>query len=995
MAHYILRRVILLCLLGLLHPVPAHADDLPMGVTNTQNESDVSLTPQESLERITVPEGFHVTLFAGEPDLRRPIAFDFDDRGRLWVVENYAHPSWNADNRTDRVVIFEDTDQDGRFDLRKIFWDQGRYLSAIAVGHGGIWLGNTPELTFIADRNGDDVPDSDPVAVLDGFQISSNNVLNNFHWGPDGWLYGAIGLSERSKIGKPGTEDALRVPITRGMWRMHPVSHQFEVLADGMVNPWGADFNEFGDLFTTNTVIAHLWHIVPGMYCQRRATEGDYPYAYRRIQSNADHLHWGGGGWQNSRVTTDQHSVAGGGHAHCGAMIYLGDNWPAEYRGSLFTNNLHGNRVNQDKLIPRHGTYVASHADDFLFGNDPWFRGLSIKYGPSGAVFVSDWHDFGECHDNDGSHRTSGRIYRVEYGRAVPFTENLATKTNVQLATLHQHANEWQVRHARRILFERSIGGADLSRVTKMLNIQFQRSRSTVQRLRCMWTLHLIGDLPEEKLVQQLKDHDEHIRRWAVRLLVDQTQPDDRTIRAMAQMAQDDASPRVRLALASALQKLKMAHRWEILEGLVGHAEDADDQFLPLMIWYAMEPLVAENRAAFLKYGEVSQIPLLNEFVARRAADFPEPQLDDVVAMIARVSSEQTQKHMLTGLLASVDKHGPQPMPAGWATFTAASQSSQNRSVIIQLASLFGDAVAVETLRKQVSDDSQPLAQRILALQGLLKIEEGVSVEELHQLIATKTPLRHEVLKALSIHNQESTARVLLEKYDEFDDDEKRAALEVLVTRLRFAEAMLTAIENGNVRSEDISMFSLQQLYSFQSPDLQQRVLRIWPPDSDSSKRSTEISRLRTLLTESYLGSGDSRAGRVLFNKTCSRCHTLFNEGGRIGPDLTGSGRKQVDYLLSNLLDPSAEIDPAYRLATLFTTDGRLYSGFVIFQDDRSVVVRTQQSDVKIAMTDVESLTTQKKSMMPEGMLGEFSDEQIRDLVLYLKSQIQVPLQGP
>jgi putative membrane-bound dehydrogenase-like protein len=228
------------------------------------------LTPQQSLQKISVPKGFNVTLFAGEPDLRRPIAFDFDDRGRLWVVENYAHPVWDKDNQSDRVLIFEDTDNDGSFDTRKVFWDKGRYLSAIAVGHGGVWLGNTPELIFIADRNADDVPDGPPVTVLDGFQISSNNVLNNFHWGPDGWLYGAIGLAQKSKIGKPQSGDKQRTVMTRGLWRMNPISHEFEVIADGMVNPWGADFNQYGDLFTTNTVIGHLWHIVPGMYCHQR-----------------------------------------------------------------------------------------------------------------------------------------------------------------------------------------------------------------------------------------------------------------------------------------------------------------------------------------------------------------------------------------------------------------------------------------------------------------------------------------------------------------------------------------------------------------------------------------------------------------------------------------------------------------------------------------------------------------------------------------------------
>jgi putative membrane-bound dehydrogenase-like protein len=317
----------------------SRADDLPPGVVDTQDPNDVSLSPDESLARITVPEGFNVTLFAGEPDLRRPIAFDFDDRGRIWVVENYSHPYSERETGSDRILILEDTNHDGRFDKRTVFWDKGRYLSGIAVGHGGVWIANTPELSFIPDRDGDDVPDSEPVVVLDGFVRTQNNFLNNIHWGPDGWLYGAIGIQATSFVGPPGTAQEERVQMTRGIWRLHPLSRTFEVVAEGMINPWGADFNAYGDLFTANTVVAHLWHIVPGMKCQSRSGDRDHRYAYGLIQSITDHLHWGGGVWHQARNgNDDRHSVAGGGHAHCGAMIYLGDNWPAKYRGTFFTN---------------------------------------------------------------------------------------------------------------------------------------------------------------------------------------------------------------------------------------------------------------------------------------------------------------------------------------------------------------------------------------------------------------------------------------------------------------------------------------------------------------------------------------------------------------------------------------------------------------------------------------------------------------------------------
>jgi putative membrane-bound dehydrogenase-like protein len=974
------------------------ADELPAGVTNTQNPADISLTPQQSLEKITVPAGFNVTLFAGEPDLRRPIAFDFDDRGRLWVVENYAHPVWDKDNQSDRILIFEDTDNDGTFDTRKVFWDKGRYLSAIAVGHGGVWVGNTPELTFIADKNGDDVPDGPPVAVLDGFQISSNNVLNNFHWGPDGWLYGAIGLSQKSKIGKPQSDDTQRTVISRGLWRMDPITHDFEVIADGMVNPWGADFNQYGDLFTTNTVIGHLWHIVPGMYCQRRATEGDYRYVYQRIQSNANHLHWGGGAWTSSRESTELHSVAGGGHAHCGAMIYLGDNWPAKYHGALFTNNLHGNRVNSDVLVPHDSTYVAEHADDFLFGNDPWFRGLSIKYGPDGTVFVSDWHDFGECHDNDGSHRSSGRIYRISYGTPKKFQGDLRKMTNIELGELHVATNEWLVRHARRILHERYVDGKDLRDVVELLNKQFESAISIVQRLRAMWTLNLVGGLSEGELVRHLFAEDEHVRRWAVRLL---TPTSENAHAELAKLARSESSPAVRLALASAVQRLALKDRAPILSGLLSHDDHHDDRFLSLMIWYALEPMIELNRAAFLKYATVSQIPLLSQYVVRRASDTEHPQLDDVVETILGAPNATTRKHMLRGLLSSITMHGAQPMPHAWKTLmvqVSRDGTQVSQLLVAQLSTLFGDKQSIQALRTLVDNDTLPIERRVYALESLLQVPDAVTVKLLHSLVLKgdvsddSEGLRYAALKALINRNDEVTPSVLLQGYAEYSDAAKQASIDVLVTRQEFVKQMLTAIETNVIDREDISSFALQQLRSFDLSDVTDRITEIWPAESGVAKRAAEIVRLRGLLSNEFIAQGNAGQGRLIFERTCVRCHSLFSEGGRVGPDLTGSGRKNVDYLIQNLTDPSSVIDPAYRLTTIITTKGRLLSGYITYQDDRAVVIRTQQSAVKLAMNDIDEMATQKRSMMPDGMLQVFSDDQIRDLFLYLGGATQVAL---
>jgi putative membrane-bound dehydrogenase-like protein len=1010
--------LVLVCLGGLA----ASAGDLPPGVVNTQQASDVSLSPQESLARITVPDGFRVTLFAGEPDIRRPIAFDFDDRGRLWVVENYAHPDWKADNTSDRIIILEDSNHDGQFDHRTVFWDKGRYLTGLAVGHGGVWIANTPELSFLPDVNRDDVPDSEPVVMLDGFQNSSNNVVNNFHWGPDGWLYGAIGLSSKSLVGKPGTAEELRTSITRGIWRFHPIDHIFEKVAEGMVNPWGADFNEYGDLITSNTVLAHLWHIVPGMYCERRASEQSNPFAYERIQSITDHLHWGGGGWQTSRAPTSgkgnrrkssphatddpdshyhTHSVAGGGHAHCGAMIYLGDNWPRKYRGTFFTNNLHGNRVNNDLLVPTKSTYVGIHGEDFLFGNDPWFRGMSIKYGPDGGVYVSDWHDIGECHDSDGSHRSSGRIYKVVFGQPSRPLPDLQQLSNFELVELHQHPNEWYVRHARRILHERA--GADLAAVSRRLRVIFGDEEDELFKLRLLWTRHVVDGLNESELVALLSHRSEHVRRWSVRFLTDRLQQESSALPQVVfshfrNMAYHDSSPKVRLELACALQRVSNDHRMAIAEGLVSHAEDATDSYLPLMIWYGIEPAVATDTTAALKLAAASRLPLVRRHIARRVIDIEAPPIVDVVDAASNNPDETIRLDLLQGMLDALDGRGQQSAPDSWGRLYSQVSSARQpllRSVAVRLAIIFGDQSAIARLRETTLDQTNVAGDRLDALGALLQVKSGAPVEMLHQLVAEDAALRHEALRALVINNAPATARVLLDHYAKFSHYEKQSAISVLATRRSFVETLLSAIEDSRVNRTDVSAFALQQLRAFNIPDLQSRIEELWADDAQQLQKSDQIAHYTSLMSADYLASGNVNAGRLVFARTCAKCHTLFGEGGAIAPDLTGSGRKKTDYVLSNLIDPSAEIDRAYRLTTVLTTDGRLLSGFMVQQDDTWLVVRTQDARIRLAMKEVEEIITSNTSMMPEGMLRDFTDQQVRDLLVYLGHSKQVPLPEP
>ena len=427
------RPFLYLALLGSVSAVAAETTAFPEPYDSEKGKQP-PMTADASAKSIRVPEGFGVTVVASEPDVRQPVAMAFDLRGRLWVAENYTYAESGvnfATNLMDRILILEDADGDGRAERRKVFWDQAQILTSVEPVVGGVYVLCPPRLLFIADTNRDDVPDGPPEVVLDGFTTTTGNrhtFANGLKSGPDGWLWGRIGISSGAKIGLPGQPESERVEMRGGIWRFHPKRRVVEAVSHGTTNPWGLDWNEVGEPFFINTVIGHLWHAVSGAHLERMHGNDVLPRAYALMPQIADHHHFDtGAGWTKSRPSADGAAASGsdglgGGHAHAALMIYQGTNWPASYRGGLFTWNLHGRRANRERLERLGSGYVGRHEPDLFQTGDPWFRGIEMLQGPEGAVYVADWSDTGECHEHDGVHRSSGRIHRIAYGTPPPVT---------------------------------------------------------------------------------------------------------------------------------------------------------------------------------------------------------------------------------------------------------------------------------------------------------------------------------------------------------------------------------------------------------------------------------------------------------------------------------------------------------------------------------------------------------------------------------------------
>jgi putative heme-binding domain-containing protein len=689
----------------------------------------------------------------------------------------------------------------------------------------------------------------------------------------------------------------------------------------------------------------------------------------------------------------------GGGHAHCGTLVYLGDNFPAEYRGSVFMGNVHGRRINRDLLERKGSGYVARHGKDFMLAGDPWFMGVTLRLGPNGGVFVSDWSDTGECHTANPD-RGTGRIFQITFGPPKPNATDLPKKTDLELAKLQTSKNEWLVEHARRLLQERAAkpgwkGEAVGDHLREVLAGQGKAGR----RLRALWALKVISVLDERQLLDLLNDRDEHLRAWAIQLLCEVETPSAKVLETFAEMARMDDSPVVRLYLAAALQRLPVGKRLDIAGQLLCHAEDAGDPNLPLMVWYGFEPLVVAEPERALPMAIAGGLPLVRQYAARR---FVEAELAkgakaelNLLAKALAGANEEQQRDLLAGAREGLRGRKSVPMPKDWpASYQslAKSTSADIRESATVLALVFGDPAALAHLRKTAVNAAAPAAERLAALEALIEKRQTDLPALLFDLLKDQA-VRGVAIRGLAAVPDERTPERILAVYAELMAEEKADAVATLASRKDSALALLDAVEKKAVPSSDISAFVARQLYAMNDKPLTERLKKVWGEVRESGPQKQEqIAKYKKMLTPAFLKNADHSNGRALFAKSCQQCHLLFGEGGKIGPDLTGSNRSNLDYLLSNILDPSAEVGRDFRMSAVSTVDGRLITGIVVERTPTRVVVQTEKDRVLLAPDDIDGIKDSPLSMMPEGQLDALTKEQVRDLVGYLAAPAQVPL---
>ena len=341
-------------------------------------------------------------------------------------------------------------------------------------------------------------------------------------------------------------------------------------------------------------------------------------------------------------------------------MIYLGgDGWPAEYRSAILMHNIHGFRTNMDRLERSGSGYTASHGPDFLLANDAWSQMLNFQYGPDGSVHVIDWYDKNQCHSiNPELHqKTLGRIFKISHASDRPVRVDLARLPSSELVAMQLHRNDWYVQHARRLLQERGPDAAVHAGLKRLLDGADRRHAQAPRHVGAPRhrRAHRGGSASRSSTIAS-----EYVRGWAITLLVEAGQPSDAALRRFAALARDDASALVRLQLASALQRVPVEQRWDVVAALAGRAADAADGNQALMVWYAAEPLVAQDMPRALDLAADAALPRLFAFTVQRIADVGTPPALLVLSdRLGRTTDAEHQRALLSGITQIVNKPSP------------------------------------------------------------------------------------------------------------------------------------------------------------------------------------------------------------------------------------------------------------------------------------------------------------------------------------------------
>tara|TARA_R110002072_G_scaffold239784_3_gene397751 strand:- start:1154 stop:4327 length:3174 start_codon:yes stop_codon:yes gene_type:complete len=983
-------------------------------------------TPAETIARLKVPDDLQMELVAGEPDVTQPIHISFDFKGRMWVVQyrQYPFPAGLKVVRYDQhlravfdkmpvappnhvpgadcVTVWEDTNGDGSYDSHRDVIQGLNIATSVAISTSGIWVMNPPYLLHYPDADQDAQVDGDPTVHLTGFGLEDTHaVANSLRLGPDGWLYGANGSTTTASIRAPLSDRPDQATSFQGqcIWRYHPESHRFEIFAEGGGNTFGLEIEESGLTFSgTNHGSTRGMFYPQGSY-------GTKSWGKHGPLTNPHAF----GFFQHMRSEGDSRRFTQ-------ALVVYQDNvLPPRYRDQSIAINPLQRCVISSELTEDTSTFRTSDFETTVETDDRWFRPVAIAVGPDGAVYFADWYDTRLTHvdPRDNWHKTSGRIYRLtakelssssKWDKLLPSRTrfDLFAMTDDQLLNLLAHPS----RTIRFLTLETIVARIEESQTLQDSLAGILNDEMDERRLLALWALQRGSVLSDEALTHCMLSSEPapDLRRWAIRLLGDQRSVTGDQHNALIELAKHEDDVHVRSQLASTAARLDAEPALPILREMMLRDADQDDLHLPLLIWWGLEAHCEEHAdtvaALFqderLWKSRLVRETLLNRLMRRFAAEGSPESYRVGARLLAMAPNDDAKAILIQGFEEAFVGRKVEVLPEALREQLAVFRESRPGSDL-PLRLRQGDAAAIKQALQLIEQSATPIRTKVALIETLGEIQDEKALAVLRRRLQgdPSGAVKLAALQALSRFPGEAIGSSIASAYQSSMDDRgnlRETAIRVLSSREPWASVLLDEIDAAKINAERVPADVVVQMQAFENPALRERVARHWGVvRATPAEKQSQIKALQALVrstTQSDLGHG-----KVLFTKHCGTCHRLFGEGGKVGPDLTGYERSNLDFLSLAIIDPSAAIREEFTNYRLLTSDGQVLSGLLEDQTPDTVTMRTAEGNaVRVNRDDIETLQASPVSLMPENILDALSPEDVGDLLAYLQQPVRIQL---
>jgi len=957
--------------------------------------------PAEAPATFRLRPGFKIEMVASEPLLRDPVAIDFDENGRMFVVE---FPEYNQKHVLDqlighgRVRVLDDTDGDGVYDRSEIYVDDLSYPSSVACYDGGVFVSAAPEILYCKDTDGDDHADIREIVYTgfgQEFQRSGQGQLNAFRWGLDNRFRVCTSFSGGA-ISRPGEEIATPVNVRNRAFHFDPRTLAYEAAPGG--GQFGIGIDDWGREFRCRNSEPFRLIIYDDRYLARNP--------YLKAPSPSVEILETGKNTKLFRISEDESwrvlrtrmrldgSFAGSNEgkqafgfftAATGVTIYRGDAWPDEYRGDGFVGEVANNLVFRAEfetdgvgLVARRANAEADSEAEFLASTDAWFRPVQFANGPDGALYVVDMYreliegaSFLPAevlkHVNVMGGMDRGRIYRIVpddfQQRSRPQLGNATTEA---LVALLEHRNGWHRDTASRLLYTRQ-NRAAIAPLLKLV----AGSKMPEARMHALCVLAGLNALDEATITMSLDDPHPRVRQHAVRL-AESFAPGSRTIRDRLARAADDDDLRVRFQAAFSLGAFSGGKRDDALLRLTGR--DGADPWFRLAVLTAVgnrhaalfPRFLANDRVRGTEHGRELLSELASQIGASRSAD----SVRSLVEAVGRLESADAD--LARSLIRTT--------ALGAATPEVANQIAALGGTT---AEILDDLLA--SARARATDDQATNSARITAIRALALLDFDEIRPIALKLLEVRQPktVQLAAIDLLGKSSRPEVASLLLEPWRGYSPELRSQVVATLSSRGPWLDALLGALEKQQISRAEIDPARSEFLTEHTNPSVRERARHLFASSLATTSRADVVASYQPALEL----PGNPNTGREHFRRVCSVCHRVERIGNAIGADLKSIRNRGMPAIMLNILDPNRDMLPQFVTYIVITNDGRTHTGLIQSESANSITLRqSDNTDVTILRIDIDEMQSTGRSFMPEGLERQVDVQAMADLLVYLNS---------